>query len=92
MTGLIFVRFSRPTARIEFTRNVVIAPFNAGQPCAARGKSAAPQAWRRPSSGSVYADEEIKEGETFRRFFYSLKLHFDRLITFPVALTLMHTD
>src|ERR1044071_6692799 len=31
MTGLIFIRFSRPRARIEFTRNVVIAPFN-GQP------------------------------------------------------------
>ena len=35
-------------------------------------------------------DEQVSEGETFRRF-YSLKLHFDRLITFPVALTLRHT-
>ena len=31
MTGLIFVRFSRPTARIIFSDSVVIAPFN-GQP------------------------------------------------------------
>ncbi|MEP6699629.1 MAG: ion channel, partial [Verrucomicrobiota bacterium] len=31
ITGLIFVRFSRPSARIEFTRNVVIAPFD-GRP------------------------------------------------------------
>src|SRR5205823_6376801 len=31
MTGLIFIRFSRPSARIEFTRIVVIAPFD-GQP------------------------------------------------------------
>src|SRR5438046_5822124 len=31
MTGLIFVRFSRPTARILFSKSIVIAPFN-GRP------------------------------------------------------------
>src|SRR5713101_9854156 len=31
MTGLIFVRFSRPTARILFSKSMVIAPFN-GRP------------------------------------------------------------
>src|SRR5271167_3984254 len=31
MTGLIFVRFSRPTARILFSKSIVISPFN-GQP------------------------------------------------------------
>ena len=35
-------------------------------------------------------DEPIMEGGTFR-YFYSLKLHFDRLISFPAALTLRHT-
>src|ERR1700732_2546187 len=31
MTGLIFVRFSRPTARIRFSKSIVIGPFN-GRP------------------------------------------------------------
>jgi inward rectifier potassium channel len=31
ITGLIFVRFSRPTARILFSKSMVIAPFD-GQP------------------------------------------------------------
>ena len=31
ITGLIFVRFSRPTARLVFSRRLVISPFD-GQP------------------------------------------------------------
>jgi inward rectifier potassium channel len=91
MTGLIFVRFSRPSARIEFTRNLVIAPFN-GQPTLMLRVANL----RHHSMAEVefklmfMRNEEIKEGEEFRRF-YPLKLHFDWLITFPVALTLLHT-
>ena len=91
ITGLIFVRFSRPTARIEFTRNVVIAPFD-GRPTLMlrvanlRHYSMAEAVFRI----MFMKDEQVKEGDVVRRF-YSLKLHFDRLITFPVALTLRHT-
>src|SRR4029079_6532448 len=35
-------------------------------------------------------DEPILEGDNFR-YFYHLKLQFDRLISFPAALTLRHT-
>ncbi len=31
MTGLIFVRFSRPTARLLFSRVLIVGPFD-GQP------------------------------------------------------------
>jgi inward rectifier potassium channel len=91
MTGLIFVRFSRPSARIEFTRNLVIAPFN-GQPTLMLRVANL----RHHSMAEVefkvmfMRNEVIKEGDEFRRF-YPLKLHFDWLITFPVALTLLHT-
>jgi inward rectifier potassium channel len=91
MTGLIFVRFSRPSARIEFTRNLVIAPFN-GQPTLMLRVANL----RHHSMAEVefkvmfMRNEQIKEGDEFRRF-YPLKLHFDWLITFPVALTLLHT-
>ena len=91
MTGLIFIRFSRPRARIEFTRNMVIAPFN-GQPTLMlrvanlRHYSMAEAEFK----VMFMRDEQLSEGQTFRRF-HSLKLHFDRLITFPVVLTLLHT-
>jgi len=91
MTGLIFVRFSRPSARIEFTRNVVIAPFNGRPTLMLRVANLRHHSMAEAEFRIMFMrDEEISEGGTFRRF-YSLKLHFDRLITFPIALTLMHT-
>ena len=91
MTGLIFVRFSRPRARIEFTRNIAIGPFN-GRPTLMlrvanlRNYSMAEAEFR----VMFHRDEQLSDGETFRRF-YTLRLHFDRLIMFPVVLTLLHT-
>jgi inward rectifier potassium channel len=91
MTGLIFVRFSRPTARIEFTRNVVIAPFDGRPTLMLRVANLRHYSMAEAEFRLMFMrDEQVMEGETIRRF-YSLKLHFDRLITFPVALTLRHT-
>jgi inward rectifier potassium channel len=91
MTGLIFVRFSRPTARIEFTRTVVIAPFDGRPTLMLRVANLRHYGMAEAEFKIMFMrDEQIKEGETFRRF-YSLKLHFDHIITFPVALTLRHT-
>ncbi|MGH7938694.1 MAG: ion channel, partial [Bryobacteraceae bacterium] len=90
MTGLIFVRFSRPTARIEFSNNLVIAPFD-GQPSLIlrianlRHHSVVEAEFRI----MLMRDETILEDDRFRKF-YMLKLAFDRLIVFPVALTLRH--
>jgi inward rectifier potassium channel len=90
MTGLIFVRFSRPTARILFSNTMVICPFN-GQPTLMlrvanlRHHSMVEAEFR----VAFTRDETTLEGETVRRF-YPLKLDFDRLSIFPVALTLRH--
>lgn len=91
ITGLIFVRFSRPTARILFSDSLVIAPFD-GQPTLMlrvanlRHHSMVEAEFRL----MLHRDEPVQEGEVVRRF-YALKLHFDRLIMFPAALTLRHT-
>lgn len=91
ITGLIFVRFSRPTARISFSDVLVIAPFD-GQPTLMlrvanmRSHSMVEAEFRL----MMHRDEPTQEGEVIRRF-YPLKLHFDRLLAFPAALTLRHT-
>ena len=91
MTGLIFVRFSRPTARIEFTRNVVIAPFDGRPTLMLRVANLRHYSMAEAEFKIMFMrDEPVVEGDTIRRF-YSLKLHFDHIITFPVALTLRHT-
>src|SRR5438105_1268887 len=91
MTGLIFVRFSRPTARILFSKSIVIAPFN-GRPALMlrianlRQRSLVEAEFRIMFS----RDQDIVEDKSYRHF-YQLKLDFDRLTVFPAALTLRHT-
>ena len=91
ITGLIFVRFSRPTARIEFSSSVVIAPFNGRPTLMLRVANLRHHSMVEAEFRIMFMrEEQIQEGESFR-FFYMLKLDFDRLITFPAALTLRHT-
>lgn len=90
ITGLIFIRFSRPVARIVFSRNLVISPFD-GQPAlmmrvANLRHHAMVEAEFRMM---LILDQPVKEGGNFRRF-YALPLQFERLIAFPVALTIRH--
>jgi inward rectifier potassium channel len=90
VTGLIFVRFARPTAKITFSKNIVIAPFN-GVPTLTirvanlRHHSMAEARFRM----IVMLDEITLEKEDVRRF-YPLKLLMSHAIAFPVAMTLRH--
>jgi len=90
ITGLIFIRFSRPTARVMFSKRLVISNFN-GQPALMlRVANLRYQAMAEAEFRVMFIrDEWMKEGETMR-IFYSLKLQFHRLITFPAALTIRH--
>ena len=90
MTGLIFVRFSRPSARILFSKSIVIAPFNGRPALMLRIANLRQQSMVEAEFRIMFMrDEPILEDDSFRHF-YSLKLEFDRLIVFPAALTLRH--
>jgi inward rectifier potassium channel len=90
VTGLIFIRFSRPVARIVFSRVLVLSPFD-GQPALTlrvanlRDQAMAEAEFRL----MLIRDEPTKEGPNFRRF-YQLPLQFDRLISFPAIITIRH--
>lgn len=90
MTGLIFVRFSRPTAQILFSKSVVIGPLNGRPTLMLRVGNLRAQSMVEAEFRIMFMrDEPILEGDNFRHF-YDLKLQFDRLISFPAALTLRH--
>lgn len=90
ITGLIFVRFSRPTARIEFSKTMVIAPFNGRPSLMLRVANLRHHSMVEAEFRIMFMrDEAILEDDRFRHF-YMLKLEFDRLINFPTALTLRH--
>src|ERR1700757_2709319 len=90
ITGLIFVRFSRPTARIHFSKVAVIAPFDGVPNLMIRVANLRHQAMVEPQFRMVLLRSIITaEGEEVRRF-RSLKLEFDHLIAFPTVLTVRH--
>src|SRR5881296_1875130 len=90
MTGLIFVRFSRPIARVLFSRSMVIAPLNGKPTLMVRIGNENHHSMVEAKFRIMYSrDEQLAEGGDFR-YFYDLKLHFDQLTVFPAALTLRH--
>jgi inward rectifier potassium channel len=90
ITGLIFVRFSRPTARMHFSKVAVIAPFDGVPNLMIRVANLRHQAMVEPEFRMILLRNIITaEGDDMRRF-SSLKVEFDRLITFPVVLTVRH--
>jgi inward rectifier potassium channel len=91
MTGLIFVRFSRPIARVVFSNCIVIAPLNGKPTLMVRIGNENQHSMVEAEFRIMFSrDEPLAEGGDFR-YFYVLKLQFDRLTLFPAALTLRHT-
>src|SRR5215813_91520 len=90
MTGLIFVRFSRPIARVMFSNSMVIAPLNGKPTLMVRIGNENHHSMVEAKFRIMYSrDQNLIEGGDFR-YFYDLKLHFDQLTVFPAALTLRH--
>jgi inward rectifier potassium channel len=90
ITGLIFVRFSRPTARIHFSKVAVIAPFDGVPNLMIRVANLRHEAMVEPEFRMLLLRSVITaEGDEVRRF-RSIKLEFDRLIAFPAVLTVRH--
>src|SRR5213593_3028605 len=91
MTGLIFVRFSRPIARVVFSQSIVIAPLNGRPTLMVRVGNENQHSMVEAEFRIMFSrDESLVEGGDFG-YCYVLKLHFDRLTVFPAALTLRHT-
>jgi inward rectifier potassium channel len=90
MTGLIFVRFSRPTARIKFSSVAIVAPFDGFPTLMIRLVNLRHHAMVEAEFRLLLMRNELtKEREDVRRF-YPLRLQFDHVINFAAALTLRH--
>lgn len=90
ITGIIFVRFSRPIARVTFSNVLVHGPFDAKPSIMLRVANMRHHAMAEAEFRlMVIRDELIAEGDVLRRF-YPLELQFDRLIAFPAVLTIRH--
>lgn len=90
ITGLIFVRFSRPMARLLFSRKLVISNFDGRPALQMRVANLHHQPMVEAEFRLMMVRKEKIEGDDDARRFYTLKLEYDHLIIFPSALTIRH--
>jgi inward rectifier potassium channel len=91
MTGLIFVRFSRPTARILFSNCVTIGKHNGKPTLSLRVANLRHTTMVETRFRVTFSrDERSLEGEDIRRF-YPLTVYPDYMVRFPAAITVRHT-
>jgi inward rectifier potassium channel len=89
-TGLVFARFSRPTARVLFSRVAVIGPHNGRPTLSLRLANVRQnQILAAEVSMTLVRDEVSTEGERRRRF-YDLRLTRQRSPVFALTFTVMH--
>jgi inward rectifier potassium channel len=88
--GLMFARFSRPTARVVFSKFAVVAPFNGVPTLSLRlANVRRNQILDAQVSVTLVRDEHTAEGEWIRRF-YDLQLARRRSPIFAMTFTVMH--
>jgi inward rectifier potassium channel len=89
-TGLIFARFSRPTARVMFSRVAVIGPHNGKPTLTVRlANQRRNQMLAAEVAMTLVRDEQTEEGMLLRRF-HDVKLVRDRSPIFAMTFTVMH--
>jgi inward rectifier potassium channel len=90
VTGLMFARFSRPTARIMFSRHAVIVPYDGVPTLMFRAANQrANQILEAQVTATILRLETTRDGHTMRRF-YELKLTRSRSPVFALTWTIMH--
>ena len=89
ITGLVFARFSRPTAQIIFSRMAVIAPYRGTTAFMFRIANARSNQIVELNCKVLFARFEDEDGQSIRRF-YPLELERDRVVFFPLSWTVVH--
>ena len=88
--GLMFARFSRPIARVMFSKVAVVAPYNAVPTLTLRlANERRNEILEAQVSVTLVRDERTVEGEWMRRF-YDLQLARQRSPIFAMTFTVMH--
>lgn len=88
-TGMVFARFSRPTANIIYSRNAIVAPYGDGTAFEFRIVNGSANELIDVAARVVFTRFENNTGSVIRRY-YNLPLERDRVAFFPLAWTIVH--
>lgn len=88
-TGILFARFSRPTAQILFSKNAVIAPYRDITAFEFRIANQRKNQIIELEAKVLFSRVEPKSGEYYRRF-HQLALERQKVVFFPLSWTIVH--
>jgi inward rectifier potassium channel len=88
-TGLVYGRFSRPTSKIEYSKNAIIAPYKNGNALMMRVANLRDSLMTEVHVDVTYTYIE-KAGEQFIRRYYLLPLERNDVIYLPLTWTMVH--
>lgn len=88
-TGLVYGRFSRPTARIGYSKNAIIAPYKDGNALMLRVANLRDSLMTEVHADVMYTYME-KVGDQFIRRYYLLPLERAGVIYLPLTWTMVH--
>lgn len=88
-TGLLYGRFSRPSARIMYSKNILVAPFNEGYALMFRIVNMRPNVLMDMEAKVMLTTTQKVKG-VYRRRYRNIKLSIDRIDFFPLNWTIVH--
>jgi inward rectifier potassium channel len=88
-TGMMYARFSRPSAILRYSKNALIVPFEGGKALMFRLANARNNALMEANARAIVTMRPSKEDNVNRKY-YGLKLELDHVTFLPLSWTLVH--
>lgn len=89
VTGVVFARFSRPSARIIYSQNAIVAPYRGMNALEFRIANARRSQLIEVEVQAILTKVEQVAGSSVRKF-YDLPLERNRVVFFPLSWTVVH--
>ena len=90
MTGLLYGRFSRPSAKIVFSENLLVAPYKSGKAMMFRMGNASKSELIETEVQILMAFNQREEDGSLSRKFYPLNLEINKISFFSLSWTIVH--
>ncbi|MBC8756167.1 ion transporter [Kordia sp. YSTF-M3] len=90
ITGLLYGRFSKPKASIEFSDNIIYRDFKEGKALMFRLMNSKTDVMINPKASVTLAITEPHKEHGYKRNFYQLQLERDHITYLPTTWTLVH--
>ncbi len=89
-TGLLYGRFSKPSLKIEFSKNIIITPFENGNAIMFKIVNLRNNVLLNTKVTTLFTIDKGSGSEEFNKEYFTLNLESDKVNFFPLTWTLVH--